>query len=141
MDEPFDLPLAGTRFLGAPAPQDGRLYVVGEQNNEIRLHVLEGATGQPAWSQRIAYVDAPALANPARRFASSHVAVADGVAVCPTTVGWLVGVECSSRRILWAHRYARPQPQDPSRRGMPVGFPGGFSPGGRWLRPGLPHRR
>ncbi len=130
MDEPFDLPLAGTRFLGAPAPQDGRLYVVGEQNNEIRLHVLEGATGQPAWSQRIAYVDAPALANPARRFASSHVAVADGVAVCPTTVGWLVGVECSSRRILWAHRYARPQPQDPSRRGMPVGFPGGSSPGG-----------
>ena len=130
MDEPFDLPLAGTRFLGAPAPKDGRLYVVGEQNNEIRLYVLDAETGQPAWSQRIAYVDAPALANPARRFASSHVAVSDGVAVCPTTVGWLVGVECSSRRILWAHRYARPQPQDPSRPGMPKGFPGGFSPGG-----------
>ena len=132
MDEPFDLPLSGTRFLGAPAPQDGRLYVVGEQDNEIRLHVLDAETGQPAWSQRIAYVDGPALANPARRWASSHVAVADGVAVCPTTVGWLVGVECSSRRILWAHRYARPQPQDSSRPGMPVmgGFPGGLSPGG-----------
>ena len=132
MDEPFDLPLAGTRFLGAPAPEAGRLYVVGEQNNEIRLHVLEAATGQPAWSQRIAYVDAPALASPSRRWASAHVAVADGVAVCPTTVGWLVGVECSSHRVLWAHRYARPQPEDPSRAGM-VGMrmTVGGSPGSR----------
>ena len=127
MDEPFDLPLAGTRFLGAPAPEAGQLYVVGEQNNEIRLYVLEAATGRPVWSQRIAYVDAPALTSPARRWASSHVAVADGVAVCPTTVGWLVGVECSSHRILWAHRYARPQPENSSRPGMVV--TSGFSPG------------
>ena len=133
MDEPFDLPLAGTRFLGAPAPQDGKLYVVGEQDNEVRLHVLEAATGQPVWSRRIAYVDGPALRDPNRRWASSHVAVSDGVAVCPTTVGWLVGVECSSRRILWAHRYARPQPE--SQSGGPgmmrVGVPGGYTPGAR----------
>ncbi len=133
MDEPFDLPLAGTRFLGAPAPQDGKLYVVGEQNNEVRLYVLEAATGRPVWSRRIAYVDGPALGDPNRRWASSHVAVSDGVAVCPTTVGWLVGVECSSRRILWAHRYARPQPDAGSGRPgmMRVGIPGGYTPGAR----------
>ena len=133
MEEPFDLPLAGTRFLGAPAPDAGRLYVVGERDNEIRLHVLEAATGRPLWSQRIAYVDTPASSNPLRHWASSHVAVADGVAVCPTTVGWLVGVECSSRRILWAHRTAPPEPEQTTRRGMVGGrvAPGGFSPGAR----------
>ena len=136
MDEPFDLPLSGTRFLGAPAPQDGKLYVVGEQDNEVRLHVLEAATGQPVWSRRIAYVDGPALRDPNRRWASSHVAVSDGVAVCPTTVGWLVGVECSSRRILWAHRYAGPQPESRSAGpGMPgmmrVGGAGANTPGAR----------
>ncbi|HAQ24226.1 MAG TPA: hypothetical protein DCR10_11820, partial [Acidimicrobiaceae bacterium] len=124
MDEPFDLPLAGTKFLGAPTPHDGKLYVVGESSKEVRLHVLEAESGRPLWSQRIAYVDLPALSNPNRRWASSHVAISDGVAVCPTTVGWLVGVECSSRRILWAHRYAKPQPENQTRRGM--GMPAGF---------------
>ncbi|MBQ18206.1 MAG: hypothetical protein CMJ65_13905 [Planctomycetaceae bacterium] len=136
MDEPFDLPLAGTRFLGAPTPLDGRLYVVGERDNEVRLHVIDAATGKADWSRRIAYVDGPALADFNRRWASSHVAVSDGVAICPTTVGWLVGVECSSHRLLWAHRYARPQPQDTSpRRGMVAVRPGGStvsSINGRW---------
>lgn len=125
MNEPFDLPLAGTRFLGAPVPVDGQLFVVGERNNEIRLHVIEAATGRPAWSQRVAYSDGQVLPGFDRRYASSHVAVSDGIAVCPTTVGWLVGIECSSRRTLWAYRYASPLPEEPSRRGMVIRVPGG----------------
>lgn len=138
MDEPFDLPLAGTRFLGAPTPLEGLMYVVGERDNEVRLHVIDAATGQPAWSQRIAYVDGPALGDFNRRWASSHVAVSDGVAICPTTVGWLVGVECSSHRLLWAHRYARPQPVNKSPRGIAnvvrPGVPGSTGTGinSRW---------
>ena len=118
MDEPFDLPLAGTRFLGAPVPVDGQLFVVGERNNEIRLHVIEAANGRPIWSRRIAYSDGQMLPGFNRRLDSSHVAVSDGIAVCPTTVGWLVGIECSSQRTLWAYRYASPLPEEPSRPGM-----------------------
>ncbi|MCA9015864.1 MAG: hypothetical protein KDA77_11075, partial [Planctomycetaceae bacterium] len=43
--EPFDLPLAGTFFLGAPTPADNELYIVGERDREIRVYALDPQTG------------------------------------------------------------------------------------------------
>ena len=136
MNESFDLPLAGTRFLGAPVPDEGELLVVGERDNELRLHGLDAATGQPTWSQRIAYVDQSILQSPNRHRAAIQVAAGDGVVVCPTGVGWLVAVERASRRILWAHRYTRPSAgtnkRPPGGFGMGVVVRSPMTPGDSW---------
>ncbi|MEK6235577.1 MAG: hypothetical protein N2C14_12785, partial [Planctomycetales bacterium] len=40
-----ELHLAGTFFLGPPLPLAGRLYVLGEAGNEVKLIVLDAVTG------------------------------------------------------------------------------------------------
>ena len=52
-DEPQ---LAGAYFLGPPLPLQGRLYVLAEINGEIKLWVLDAATGRIDWSQQLAGV-------------------------------------------------------------------------------------
>ncbi|MEX2285889.1 MAG: PQQ-binding-like beta-propeller repeat protein, partial [Planctomycetaceae bacterium] len=108
MNEPFDPPLAGTYFFGAPVPDAGELLVVGEKNNEIRLFGLDAQLGSPLWSQLIAYSDAPIDQDLARRWFTSQISVGNGVIVCPTTVGWLVAVDRLKHTVLWAHRYTSP---------------------------------
>ena len=43
--ESFDLPLAGSFFFGAPLVDGGELFVVGEQDLDIRLYALDPAHG------------------------------------------------------------------------------------------------
>jgi outer membrane protein assembly factor BamB len=111
MNEPFDLPLAGTYFFGAPVPEGDELFIVGEKDNEIRLHVLTRKTGEPSWSRLIAYSDAKIADDLGRRWWNCQVSVGSGVLVCPTTAGWLVGVDRLERSVLWAYRYSKPKSQ------------------------------
>jgi len=106
--ESFDLPLAGNYFLGVPVADRGELFVVGEKDSRIRLHVLDAATGRVKWSRLIAYSDTKISQDSVRRWITAQVAVRDGVLVCPTSVGWLVAVDRTNQSILWAHRYTRP---------------------------------
>jgi len=107
--ESFDLPLAGNYFLGVPVVDGGELFVVGEKDSRIRLHVLDAKTGRPKWSRLIAYSDTKISLDSVRRWFTAQVSVQDGVLVCPTTVGWMVAVDRSNRSILWAHRYTQPK--------------------------------
>lgn len=111
MNEPFDLPLAGTYFLGAPLVDGGELLVVGEKDGQIHLFALDPANGTPRWSQLIAYADTKIERDIARRWWTAQVACGNGVIVCPTTVGWLVGIDRLSHSVLWTQRYT--QPVDP----------------------------
>ncbi|MFQ5734708.1 MAG: PQQ-binding-like beta-propeller repeat protein, partial [Planctomycetaceae bacterium] len=106
--ESFDLPLAGNYFLGVPVAQGGELFVVGERDSRIRLHVLDAKTGQVKWSRLIAYSDTKISQDSVRHWFTAQVAVADGVIICPTTVGWMVAVDRTNRSILWAQRYSKP---------------------------------
>ncbi len=104
-DEPK---LAGAFFLGAPLPHQGELYVLAEMNNEIRLVVLDAKNGRLQWSQQLALVETnPIEVDSPRRLAGSSPSLADGVLVCPTSNGAVVGVDLATRTLLWGFSYPR----------------------------------
>lgn len=114
LHDPFALPLAGTFLFGPPVVEGGDLFLVNEADGEIRLQVLDPASGMPRWSQLIAHAQAKIGIDFGRQWFTSQVAVADGVIVCPTTVGWLVAVDRTTRNILWAFRYQDQRDSEPS---------------------------
>lgn len=114
MDEPFDRRMAGQYFFGVPVANEGELFAIGERDNEIRLFVLEKETGREKWSQLVAYSDAKIDRDFGRRWWNAQVGVGQGVIVCPTTVGWLIGIDRLNRSVLWAYRYSKTQPDQGS---------------------------
>lgn len=108
--EPFAPKLAGWFFLGAPLPDRGDLFIVGQKENAIRLFCLDPESGSPRWSQQIAFAEEGLERNLNRRLWSAQLATAHGIVVCPTTVGWLVGVDRSTGTIVWTHRYSERKP-------------------------------
>ncbi|MDB5335211.1 MAG: hypothetical protein JWN70_830 [Planctomycetaceae bacterium] len=118
LNDPFELPLAGTFFFGAPVVDGRDLFVVAEKDGQIRLQALDAVNGKPRWSQLIAHSQAKISMDVGRQWLSAPVAVGDGVIVCPTTVGWIVAIDRSTHGILWAYRYqdlnsqSEAEPQD-----------------------------
>jgi outer membrane protein assembly factor BamB len=111
-DEPK---LAGAFFLGAPLPLFGQLYALVEVNGEIRLVVLDSASGQQQWSQQLAHVDTRTiLIDTTRRLAGATPSYADGVLVCPTSAGAIVAVDVASRSLLWGYQYSPRVPSSQS---------------------------
>ncbi len=115
-DEPK---LAGAFFLGPPLPLLGQLYVLAEINGEIRLVVLDAATGRLQWAQQLAQVDQrEIMQDPTRRAAGASPSFSDGILVCPTSAGAVVAVDISTRSLLWGYQYApmtAASPQRPER--------------------------
>ena len=116
MNEPIDPPLAGTFFFGPALTDNGELFVVGEKENALRVYCLQAATGKVLWSQLLAYTDAPIERDLGRRWWASQPAFAEGVLVCPTNVGLLVGIDRQSHDILWISRYTKKQQDTQSRQ-------------------------
>jgi outer membrane protein assembly factor BamB len=105
----FALRLAEVFFLGPPLPLAGRLYVLGELKEEIRLYALAAETGDLLWSQQLAVVEQPIHRDAIRRLAGATPSYADGILVCPTSAGAVVAVELATRSLLWGYRYGREQ--------------------------------
>lgn len=104
---PHALRQAETFFLGPPLPLMGQLYVMGENKGEVRLLVLDGATGNLLWSQQLAVSEQGIAQDVLRRGAGASPSYADGVLVCPTSAGAIVGVELATRSLLWGFPYGR----------------------------------
>ena len=104
--ESFDLPLAGSYLYGTPAVEGNELFLVAGKGEDIRLWSLDRLTGEPRWSQMIAYSDTKIDVDVVRRWVTSQVAVGQGIVVCPTTVGWLVAIDRMRQSLLWAYRYS-----------------------------------
>ena len=107
--EPFDLPLAGYFFFGAPVVDGGDLFVIGEStvgdaSGQIRLACLDPRTGAVKWTQLVAASEAGIEKDVGRRWWTAQVAVADGLVICPTTVGWLMAVDRVTHSLLWGYR-------------------------------------
>jgi len=104
-DEPK---LAGAFFLGPPLPLMGYLYVLAEvKGQEIRLVALSPETGKLEWSQQLAVVDSPISIDEFRRTSGATPSFADGVLVCPTAARAIVGIDLSTRSLLWGYQYPR----------------------------------
>ena len=101
----FALRQAEAFFLGSPLPLGGRLYVLAEVKEEVRLLVLDAATGDLVWSQQLAPADRSDRSDPLRRLAGVSPSHADGILVCPTSAGVVVAVEASSRWLRWRFAY------------------------------------
>ncbi|GIW90672.1 MAG: oxidoreductase [Pirellulaceae bacterium] len=110
-DEPA---LANAFFLGPPLPAMGQLFVLAEVLGELRLMVLEPATGKLLWQQQLGHVDNFTIdQDPQRRLAGACPSYADGVLVCPTSAGAVVAIDIATRSLLWGFRYPTntlPQP-------------------------------
>jgi outer membrane protein assembly factor BamB len=112
-----------TFFLGPPLPLQGQLYVLAEVKGEIRLMALEAAEGKVLWSQQLASADSENGQSPERRTAGVSPSYADGVLVCPTATGAIVGVELATRSLLWGHCFGPEQagtPRNAAAWGGPV---------------------
>ena len=96
---------AGTFFLGPPLPLMGQLYVLAEVKSEIQLLVLNPATGDLVWSQPLASPRLSIFIDPLRRWAGMSPVYADGILVCPTYSGAIVGYDLASRSFLWGQQY------------------------------------
>ena len=100
-------------FLGPPLPVSNELYVLVEELGEIRLDVLQAGTGRLLWSQPLAELEEnrriEQFGSRARRLAGLSPTLDDGVLVCPTGAGGVVGIDVATRTLLWAYRYQSQQ--------------------------------
>lgn len=120
LDEPK---LAGAFFLGPPLPMEGHLYAIAELSGQIRLVVLDSATGKQAWSQQLCHIDEfPIDQDLSRRLAGATPSYSDGVLICPTSAGTVVAVDIATRSLIWGYQY-RQQRRTNSIRGFNPGFP------------------
>lgn len=111
--EAFDRRLAGHFFFGPPTADGDELFVVGEstigeRSGEIRLFCLDPQNGAEKWSQLLAFSQSGIEKDTGRRWWSSQPAFDRGVIVCPTTVGWVIGLDRVTRSILWGYRVPVP---------------------------------
>ncbi len=116
-------------FLGPPLPLMGRLYVLAESKGEVRLLALDPADGDLFWSQQLSVVERNVSDDLMRRWAGVSPSYADGVLVCPTSTGAVVGIELATRSLLWGYCYEQDQN---SRRNRVRIIRGRASPG-RWI--------
>jgi outer membrane protein assembly factor BamB len=120
--EEFDRPLAGHFFFGPPTVDGDELFVVGEstfgeRSGEVRLFCLDPHSGSERWSQLLAFSQSGIEKDVGRRWWSAQPAFDRGVIVCPTTVGWVLGLDRVTRSILWGYRI--PLPNGNNRFGEP----------------------
>jgi tetratricopeptide (TPR) repeat protein len=108
-------PLADCYFLGPPLPLGGLLYLLVEKEKELCLVCLDpDARGKLDSIQPLARVPHSLANDPLRRLQAVHLSYSDGILVCPTNAGIVLGVDVLSGSLTWAYPYAdkdKPQPK------------------------------
>jgi outer membrane protein assembly factor BamB/tetratricopeptide (TPR) repeat protein len=127
-------PLDDAFFLGPPLPLNGRLYVLTEKQQELRLATIDPATGKLIGIQPLANTkDLKLWQEPLRRIQACQLAYAEGVLVVPTNAGAVFGVDLLSNSLLWAYPY-RDKDNNPQAAANNMRMLGG---GGRVIRGGM----
>lgn len=90
---------SGTMFLGAPLCAGDLLYVLGQRAGTIRLLVLESQTGKLLWSQTLCLSPSEPGSTPI----SCTPRLTNGVIICPTPVGALIGVNPVTHALIWGN--------------------------------------
>ncbi|MFO0843947.1 MAG: PQQ-binding-like beta-propeller repeat protein [Gemmataceae bacterium] len=118
-------PLSDTYFLGAPLPLNGRLYVLTERQQEIRLAALDPGSGKLLGTQTLAATkDLKLSQDPMRRIQACHLAYGEGILVVPTNAGAVFGVDLLSNSLLWAYPYRVKEDATASSNATNPGMPG-----------------
>lgn len=102
----------GHFFLGPPLSCDGHLFVLAEVQGEVRLVVLEAqlAGVRKVWSQPVIVPRLPIHRFEDRRRTGLMPASSNGIVICPTGTGAVIGVDFALRRLLWSFQYTSTSP-------------------------------
>jgi outer membrane protein assembly factor BamB/tetratricopeptide (TPR) repeat protein len=148
-------PLSDSFFLGPPLPLAGKLYLLAEKQQEVRLICLEPSPPSPNGRtpppkvlsiQTLGLTEQKMQNDVFRRTNAAHLAYGEGILVCPTNAGAIFGVNLLENSLVWAYPYRDKgdqveQPEMPNgrfRQWPPPGFQ--IGPDGRSLVPILNQR-
>jgi outer membrane protein assembly factor BamB len=128
--------LADSYFLGAPLPLGGKLFVLVEKQQDLRLATLDPLTGKLLSIQTLATAKDKMMADVWRRVQAAHLAYGEGILVCPTNAGAILGVDLLSGSLVWAYPYRGKTEAEEAwnpRKGVPPGWQ--IGPDGRPYNP------
>jgi len=138
-------PLRDHYFLGPPLPLAGKLYVLADKQQEIRLICLQtvelrGDDGRKRYDARVVSTQTLGMtqekmqSDPLRRTWAAHLAYGEGVLVCPTNAGAVFGVNLLENSLVWAYPY---RDKNDAAEQQPQPFNGRFRGGvQQWPPPG-----
>jgi outer membrane protein assembly factor BamB/tetratricopeptide (TPR) repeat protein len=110
-----DKRLVHSFFLSAPLILEGKLHVLNEKDGKIRLLTLKPETGALLSLQTLVTVRDHRPMSLNRQLDAAHLAYSEGVLVCPTNAGVVLGIELASGRTLWAFGYDTRSPKEPEK--------------------------
>jgi outer membrane protein assembly factor BamB len=125
--DPENLVLMESYFLGPPLPVGGKLYVLTEKQQELRLACIDPAAGKVVSMQTLATTREKIQQDVGRRMQAAHLAYGEGILVCPTNAGAVLGVDLLSNSLLWAYPYRDKSEASEYKTGQ-----GGLPPGFVW---------
>jgi outer membrane protein assembly factor BamB len=114
-----------SHFLGAPLPVGGKLYVLNEKaDGDLRLLAIDPVHGIILSEQKLGNVKTQArfVRDPNRRVHTVHLGYGEGILVCPTNCGQVLGIDLLSKSLAWAYPY-REGKEPPTQPVGPIGFP------------------
>jgi outer membrane protein assembly factor BamB/tetratricopeptide (TPR) repeat protein len=99
-------PLADCYFLGPPLPLAGKLYVLIEKQQELRLVCLDPDNRGAIVSTQTLGTSQDKMQNDVlRRTTAAHLAYGEGILVCPTNAGAVFGINLLENSLVWAYPY------------------------------------
>jgi tetratricopeptide (TPR) repeat protein len=107
-------PLLDHYFLGPPLPLAGKLYLLADKQQEIRLICLDPSVlakdnrniqGAIVSVQTLGMTQEKMQNDPLRRTWAAHLAYGEGILVCPTNAGAVFGVNLLENSLVWAYPY------------------------------------
>jgi hypothetical protein len=135
-----------SHFLGAPLPIGDRLYVLNENCNgnkgekgdkgegELRLVCIDskersGRRGEVGYYRPKLVPPILSLGkvpehlrithNPTRRISSVELVHHDGILICPTNAGKIIGVDIQKMAVRWSHTYKKEEKKKPAKDEIP----------------------
>lgn len=94
-------------FCGLPTNVDQHMVGLVQVDDLLRLYAADRATGKIEWSINIAEVPRLSPADSDWRSLDCRITLIDGVLVCPTGAGLIVGVDLGTRSVAWSRRTSR----------------------------------
>ena len=94
-------------FCGLPVRVDQNVVGLVQVGDLLRLYAANRYTGDLDWLIDIAAVPRLSPSDSDWRSLDCRVTLIDGVLVCPTGAGLLVGVDLGTRTVIWSRRYSR----------------------------------
>lgn len=94
-------------FCGLPTPVDRNVVGLVQVGEVLRLYSADCSAGRVDWVIDVAEVARLSPADADWRSLDCRVVLVDGVLICPTGAGLVIGVDPGTRSVIWSRRYSR----------------------------------